>query len=460
MLISAVRHAQPMRVHRAAPQPQPEFMDTVLTGRSQDLMVVWKTSVPARVLAAPAVAPDGSLAFVHDGGLTVLNADGDKTQEYTGTFNLFRSPVFLPDGRVAVAAPTGLQVLGPDGWSKPIGSLHTAPAVDDEGNLYAATKDGKVFSYTSDGEERWSQDVAPELLSYVHHRLRSLLRREQHQLENGQGFPGLEQMHADLKERLKDPDYGRDGLGRVNGGPLLAPDGTAYLFTEAGPLLALDSADGSLEWSGHRNFEGLSFAPDGHLVATTSNSQLKLMDAEGRTEWRYATFAERRVDELPPEQAREADIAGNFGAAGPPAISPGGDRYYTIGLDAKLRAVTPEGKKVWTVELSKDTAYSPSVQTGEDGTIYACTPRGVDAVSPEGDILWSFRVKDQYAHLALAGDRVCLATYSGNVYLLDRDFIKVRAAQYLENPDAGPPPAIELDDGFVTIGGFTVDARD
>ena len=186
---------------------------------------------------------------------------------------------------------------------------------------------------------------------------------------------------------------------------------------------------------------------------------MKLMDDEGRTEWLYGGFTEERLDKLSPEAAKKARSAGNVGGSTVPESSPDGKQFYFSGLDGKLRAVSSEGKKLWSLVLQKEGSHSsPDVEVGRDGTVYAVGPRGVDAVSPEGKKLWQFRVKDKYAHLALVGDRVCLATYNGNVYLLDNEEIARKQQAYESGAgNAEGSTTIEFEDGYLTIGDFELE---
>ncbi len=445
-----------------------QFLGSLMNADFQDLMTVWKTPIGGRIMEPPDVAPDGSLAFVNDEGLVVLNPQGQIKHRVSTSVDIFTSPRFLKDGRVAVVDRHGLKVFKGDqlDWARPVGDIHTNPDIDDEGNLYVATRDRRVFCFDPQGEKKWERDLSPELLKRVRHQRSSSLRRDRYRLARGEvseSFrPQLEMMADKREQDLKDPNYGSDGLTEIQGGPNLGPDGRAYVFTEVGPLIALDP-QGEVAWSGHDDLDGreVNFTPDGQLLTLTSFSHMKLIDDQGRTEWVYGGFTEERLDQLSSEQAKEARRAGNFGASTVPESSPDGQQLYFSGLDGKLRAVSRDGKKLWSLQLQDEgTHSSPDVEVGRDGTVYAVGPLGVDAVSPEGKKLWQFRVKDKHAHLALVGDRVCLATYNGNVYLLDNEEIARKLALYESGAGAGADETtIEFEDGYLTIGDFELDIK-
>ena len=471
MLVQSLSRLQIPRPtqHRAATsaserkEAADEFLGSLVRGDFQELMTVWKTNVGGRILEPPGVAPDGSLAFLNDEGLVVLDPNGEEKSRINTRADLFTTPKFLKDGRVAVVSQTGLKVFkgAQLDWEQPVGNIHTSPEIDDNGNIYVATRDRRVFCFEPDGKKVWERDLSPELLARIRHDRESDLRHDRYRLERGEvteSFrPQLEKMAQRREHDLKDPEYGSESLTEIQGGPSLGPDGRTYVFTQSGPIFALDE-QGTLAWQGHNQMSGreVNFTPEGELLTLTSFSHIKLLDEDGRTEWLYGGFTEERLDKLSPEASQKARRAGNVGAATVPEASPDGRQFYFSGLDGKLRAVSNKGEKLWSLELQREGSHSsPDVEVGDDGTVYAVGPRGVDAVSPEGKKLWQFRVKDKYVHLALVGEKVCLATYGGNVYLLDNEELARKQKLYESGAgEAETGATIEFDDGYLTVGDF------
>lgn len=163
------------------------------------------------VYAAARDLVGGTLLASDDGGVVAALAASDGTEQWRRSVPVTADPV-LADG--AVLVPTtdqGTGVLraleadtGDDRWRAPIGTgdAYAAASVDDDQAVVpsAGESGGRVAAVTlADGRERWSVQTAPVVA------------------------------------------------------PAAVADGTAYIGTTEGTLLALDTGDSSVRW--HRSFD-------------------------------------------------------------------------------------------------------------------------------------------------------------------------------------------------------------
>lgn len=445
-----------------------DILNRVLTPteRSQEFYVRWETPVGGRLLAAPAVSSEGALAMVNDAGLVVLGPEGDVRQRIPGAFRIFSTPVFTQDGGVLVAGLEGLACYDPAGtlrWSREVGEMPTAPAVDANGSVYAAGKDGVLHSFDQDGAPRWSHDLTPQLREvYRDDRKRwaETLRQDLKKPDLDPGFrQSLERMLGEAEAQIAAPDAGYTGPPKISGGPSVGPDGSVYVFTEVGPLFRFHP-DGRLEreerlptWL---QGGGVGFTPEGGVLGVGGNSILMAALPDGSLDFEYSGFAEERLDRLPADRAAELRRAGNTGASTVPRLSPDGKAIYFGGMDGKVRALDRSGNKLWTRDLST----SAEVAVGSDGTVYGVSAKGLTAFSPEGRPLWSYETRSKYCHVAVSGQDVLLTTYGGNVFALDAGHYRRMAEVALQAPGPSPEPTrIDVGDGWVTIGGVRLPQR-
>jgi outer membrane protein assembly factor BamB len=181
-------------------------------------------------------------------------------------------------------------------------------------------------------------------------------------------------------------------------GPVVAPDGTIYISTFAGVLVALRDASDRLAvlWKFH---------PTG--AATYHGTP-----ALGRDGTVYAMFASGTGNEAKntlyalraPASGSEAQVAWTadlgLGQAAPgasgnsPVVAPDGT-IYALGGGGQLAAIGPDGSVKWTAQTGPATYVSPAL--GRDGTVYTASLDGnLYAVAPptgggkEGSTRWTF----------------------------------------------------------------------
>jgi hypothetical protein len=135
--------------------------------------LLWKLNVGSCDYDPPALTHDGTILILSGAGespwwlnsrLTAVYPNG--SQKWNLSIRSYQGfPVVAQDGRIIVSSMTTdgtnrsmLMAVNPDGtfsWSSEIGPDISCPALDSFGNLYLATYDGELYSYTGEGVMRW-----------------------------------------------------------------------------------------------------------------------------------------------------------------------------------------------------------------------------------------------------------------------------------------------------------------
>lgn len=173
--------------------------------------------------------------------------------------------------------------------------------------------------------------------------------------------------------------------------PAVAEDGTVYVGDFEGNFYAIDS-DGNLSWIYHipdpgGNSIGSSpaIAPDGTIyfgaMMSGHNGYIYALNPDGTVKWRYPT-----------DDYVETD----------PAI--GNDGTIYIGSDDQyLYAMNPNGTLKWRFPAGGMVRSQPSIAT--DGTIYvSAEDKTTFALNPDGTVKWSFGYGCANSAIAIAAD--------------------------------------------------------
>jgi outer membrane protein assembly factor BamB len=187
-----------------------------------------------------------------------------------------------------------------------------------------------------------------------------------------------------------------DPRPEIQGSAAIGPDGTIYVGTFRGTLLALrDPGTGEqleLQWSFHP--EGASsfhttpaIASDGTIYVGFSTGgatpeargTFYALDGQGKVKW-------------------TVDLGGGRQTASP-TIGADGTIYVTSG-SGKLFAISTDGTTLWTAQTGPTVKASPALST--NGTVYVASMNDrLYAVEPpasgqgEGSVRWSFKFGDQ-----------------------------------------------------------------
>lgn len=215
----------------------------------------------------------------------------------------------------------------------------------------------------------------------------------------------------------------RRALAPLASSPALGSDGTIYVTTTDGKLLAL-AADGSaVKWTATTN-DTLGSSPalalDGTIYVGSSDRRLYAFTPDGATKWSVDTGAAILGspvvggDEVvyvgsSDGQLRAVEPGGtvrwSYAAGGPITGAPAvrGGVVYVGSDDKKLHAVsTIDGKRKWTYETLGEVA-TPAIAT--DGTVYVGSTDGrLYAVTPTGLLFWAVNVRGKIRSAPAMGD--------------------------------------------------------
>ena len=201
-----------------ADAPWPMFHhDVQHTGRSPLLgpmspLLKWRYATGGAVKSSPAIAADGTIYVgSYDGRLYALNANGSLAWRYATGGPIHSSPAVAADGTLYFGSDDGhLYALNRAGSLKwryaTVGSVRSSPAIGADGTVYV-------------GSDCTSEDESPYL--YAIHP------------------DGTLKWRHDLSTTPPRPSG--------DSSPAIAPDGTVYVGTPTGELLAMNP-DGSLKW--------------------------------------------------------------------------------------------------------------------------------------------------------------------------------------------------------------------
>lgn len=264
----------------------------------------------------------------------------------------------------------------------------------------------------------------------------------------GQGSDILYAIYADGKEKWRYENHS-DSLhlsSRYNVSiPAIAPDGTVYIVGVKGKanLIALSGDSGAVKWSaeiGPYPLEGEGLSPiavtsTGRVYVALGNS-LSAFNASGVKEWTYQLSPNPfnpTAPSLSPDEktvyvyqrARGGLYAVNhdgslkwhdsspyFTNFSSPAVAPDGTIYLVDGAEAKLHAITPQGKNKWTAHFSNNAMLGISnISLARDGTVYMDIPNvsgdggAIHAINQaSGKVKWKFEIKDYMGGNTIAID--------------------------------------------------------
>jgi outer membrane protein assembly factor BamB len=187
-------------------------------------------------------------------------------------------------------------------------------------------------------------------------------------------------------------------LAPIASSPVIGGDGTIYVATSDGKLVALSADGASVKWTATTNdTQGASpaLAADGTVVIGSSDGHLYAFNPDGSPRWSLQVG----------------------GALGSPVIG-GGDTVYVGSSDGTLSAVTASGKRLFSYATGGPIAGAPCVRGGvvyvgsDDKKLHA-----LDAIS--GAARWTYATLGAVATPVVGHDGVVyVGSADGNVYAL------------------------------------------
>lgn len=321
-------------------------------GPAQTPGVLWQRSIGGGE-SSPVLAPNGDVLIGTDHGISRLSRSGGVVWDHSFAATTYAAPAIAADGTIYCSplfnatSGLGLFALNPDGTTKwQYTNLHdsartlASPVIGNDGTAYFAVANDGIYAFNPDGTRRW---YVPTGRYYI-------------------GSPALSRDGSTLY--VGDDSFRMSALDaftgtsrwdfstRTRSSPAVAPDGTIYLGTDNGSVLALNP-DGTQKW---QRFFGSSFneffmspviAPDGTIVIGSTESVLYAFNPDGSTRW---------------------SLNGHY-SIGSPGLDPAGNIYLA---EANfLSSFTIDGQLRWQLPAGESTVCQTVV--GNDGRLYYTT---------------------------------------------------------------------------------------
>lgn len=169
----------------------------------------------------------------------------------------------------------------------------------------------------------------------------------------------------------KYPVSAKAGYFAAEATPAVAPDGTVYVATFVGQVLAV-SAEGQVRWlfsAGREIHSALAVGDDGTVYFGSRDHRFYAVTSEGKLRWTFCT--------------------GDW-VDSSPALAADGTIYFGS-WDGNFYALDPQGNLKWKFATGGIVDSSPAI--GVDGTIYFGGHDGwFYALKPDGSVRWKYQV--------------------------------------------------------------------
>lgn len=187
-------------------------------------------------------------------------------------------------------------------------------------------------------------------------------------------------------------------LPAITSSPVIGGDGTIYVGTSDGKLVAVAADGAAVKWTATTNDTGGSspaLATDGTVYVGSSDKKLYAIDpANGSVKWSFDTGA---------------------AIAGSPCV--GGDESIYVGAtDGKLHALSPDGKPKWSYPTGGPITGTPAVRGGV--AYVGSSDKSLHAVSVvDGKKKWTYATLGEVGTPAIGSDGVVYAgSADGKLY--------------------------------------------
>ncbi|HEY8430125.1 MAG TPA: PQQ-binding-like beta-propeller repeat protein [Sandaracinaceae bacterium] len=308
---------------------------------------VWERTLRHRRLRGPAIAADGTLYFGTNDGLTAVGPDGvERWSVRLGTVPA--TPSLVPSDDVVVVTRGGLvAVVTRDGTVRHTADLGApargSPLVLDDGSILAATIDRRVHRLDASLRRVFSVEVADSAGTTLSRTTRGLIA-----VPGGRTLALLEPTGRIVREVAL--------AQRTSSSAAVADDGTLWLPTPEGLLLAIDASGRvrSRTELGGRYYDGAAIAVgrDGAVRVPTLDRGVVCVGPGGTERWRHT--------------------AGQGYNA--PATVDREDTTLVVDRVGQMFAIARDGTERWRVHIEPYTLQAPVL--GADGTIYVATEAG------------------------------------------------------------------------------------
>lgn len=338
-------------------------------------------------------------------------------------------------GWSALPGPTNAQVS----FTVPMSAGDSSPAVSTLGVAWAGTAEGDVLAVTATGFVRWGYRTGGPIASSP-----ALDTLGNAIVGSKDGF--LYAIAPD--DGAADPDAGhayppaklvfRLAVGAIASSPVIGGDGTIYVGTTEGKLVAVPNDGSAVAWS------------------ATTNDTLGSSPALGQDGTIYVGSTDRKLHAFSPDGGPKWALDLGAPIHGSPAV--GGDGTVYVGTsDGKLHAVSASGAERWTYATGGSITGTPAVYAG---TVYVGSEdKKLHAVSTaDGGVRWTFATSGAVAtpvigpdgtiYVGAADARVYAITSKGTLFYAVNVKGTVKSAPAIA---AGPALYVTTDNALVVI---------
>jgi outer membrane protein assembly factor BamB len=309
--------------------------------------VLWQKGLEGPVQSSPLLSGDGSIVYVatSNGNIHALNTnDGSQRWKAALSVSVSGSLALSPDGAIIYASTANQAVYGIPSAGLASGNTVTpysldgdpagSPALDANGNIYVATNQGTLYSFTpGSNTPRWHHPISP---------LSPALTTPT--IWNGLVLYGANNgnLYAVSQDNGNQVWATHLGAAISDAASVTSGNGTIYVGSNDGNIYALDGS-GHIIWSrqlGVAVIASPSIAPDGSVW----------VGAQGGTEYRF------HEQQVPPTPVNVTSTPGPS-----PTPSPTKSTVATLKISLKPAKVHPGKREVVTISGPASTAVSITI---------------------------------------------------------------------------------------------------
>lgn len=294
-------------------------------------------------------------------------------------------------------------------WTIPMPAAETSPAIDAERVLWVGTAAGDVVAITLNGTVQATHRTSGPVRSSPVRNAAGLTV-----VGASDGLYALDRFGAVLDAGTDDAGDGGDEAGAgaraarvawkrplaaIGSSPVVGSDGTIYVGTSDGKLVAVAADGAAVKWTATTNDTGGSspaLATNGTIYVGSTDKKLYAIAPDGAVKWSF-------------------DAAASI--AGSPCVG-GDETIYVGGADGKLHAVTPEGKEKWSYAAGGPITGTPAVR---GGVVYVGSDdKSLHAVSSvDGKKKWAYATLGEVGTPVIGSDAlVYVGSSDGKLYAI------------------------------------------
>lgn len=130
----------------------------------------WSAEIGIAVDNSPAIGPDGTIYIPSSIGLSAFNPDGTLKWNYSELGNSYSTPAISSNGTIFIAGWDRLYALNENGtlkWSIAMQEdVRSSPAIGADGTIYIGAKDNYLYALNpTDGSEKWKFNAGSFVLT-------------------------------------------------------------------------------------------------------------------------------------------------------------------------------------------------------------------------------------------------------------------------------------------------------